>query len=121
MSALPTEEDVLACAVVCAVVNEGPRDYALEEMFRCWPGDDPLAERVMPDLVLRCARLRKSVCGGWVAAIADAERKWEIEQAEREVISAAERWWPAQHVPFADQRRLIGAITHLREVRLGSR
>lgn len=116
MSALPTEEDVLAVLLLraCAPVVTNRDDSAQWDNEVAWARATSMA---WPRWLGEMVQVRLSAFGSFEAAIADAERKWEIEQAEREVISAAERWWPAQHVPFADQRRLVSAITRLREVR----
>lgn len=91
---LPTEEDVLAMAVLCAIINPDnrSRDFAIEDAVLIF-GDDPpeKADRIRPPGALEIARSRRRDGRPWSMVIADSERRLEVEQARDAVIDAVER------------------------------
>lgn len=113
---LPTEEDVLACAVLCAVVNEKPAGaWDLEDMLRRWSGDDSVVrERILPTGVLEIARARRETAT-WPEVVADSERRYDIERATEAVLLAAEEWRDGATALVADG--LESAVDALRAAR----
>lgn len=106
---IPTEEDVLAMAVLCAIVNDPDDrswDFALEEMIYVFSTDPPgLADRLRPPGVLEIARSRRRDARPWAAVVAESEHQLEAEQAEQEVLSVVRNLsytW-AQRERFLDQ------------------
>lgn len=91
---LPTEEDVLAFLVLTAALGEYmadlPDEWAPTKValiaWRCSSEHDKAVEAVV------YARL-EAHDGIHAAAIADSERRLEVEQAERRVLAAVANWY----------------------------
>lgn len=84
-----TEEDVLACAVLCTIINapdEQRRDWDFEDMVRRLSDEPPeFGERILPAGVVEIVRQRRGD-RPWPEVVADSERRLEVAEYERAVL-----------------------------------
>ena len=116
MSAV-SEEDVLAVLLLWACRPVVTNVHASEQIEERWAYDAATAGYLIgttPGALI--ARARMDALKSIEEAIADSERRWSVECAEREVLVAAERWFDGTPLDSTAED-LMDALARLARVR----
>lgn len=110
-----SEEDVLAIAVLCVLINEHDsedgRDHALEASVMVFRDDPPaLADRIRLPGALEIARSRRRDGRTWAEVVADSERRTDVERARDDVLREARRLPRDLFSPLGDAVRALVAV-----------